>query len=153
MRDESNLNRYSDTDLSEYIPFSENNKLVKIESPTFHVESEHPKMYGAFALYPVYAAAVEATYHNVEKLAFGLEPRHWDTCVTAGTSPEAFEMLLYDEVQWRSDMIFMLQPSEIGELVIISRKDNTNPNVQRLTDWFLSPQGQELVQDVGYVPL
>jgi len=41
----------------------------------------------------------------------------------------------------------------IGEVVIISRKDNTNPNVPLLTEWFLSPQGQELVRDVGYVPL
>jgi phosphate transport system substrate-binding protein len=41
----------------------------------------------------------------------------------------------------------------ISELVIISRKDNTNPNVQRLTEWFLSPQGQELIKNVGYVPI
>ena len=41
---------------------------------------------------------------------------------------------------------------EIGELVIIYRADNTNPNVPRLTEWFLSPQGQGLVRDVGYVP-
>jgi len=41
----------------------------------------------------------------------------------------------------------------IGELVIISRADNTNPNVPKLTEWFLSPQGQQLVRDVGYVPL
>ncbi|MCL2744660.1 MAG: hypothetical protein FWE67_12490, partial [Planctomycetaceae bacterium] len=41
----------------------------------------------------------------------------------------------------------------IGELVIISRADNTNLNVPKLTEWFLSPQGQKLVQDVGYVPL
>jgi len=41
---------------------------------------------------------------------------------------------------------------EIGELVIIYRKDNTNPNVPKLTEWFLSPQGQQLVRDVGYVP-
>jgi phosphate transport system substrate-binding protein len=42
---------------------------------------------------------------------------------------------------------------EIGELVIISRKDNTNPHVPKLIDWFLSPQGQELIKEVGYVPL
>jgi len=41
----------------------------------------------------------------------------------------------------------------ISELVIISRKDNTNPNVSKLTEWFLSPQGQELIQNVGYVPM
>jgi len=40
----------------------------------------------------------------------------------------------------------------IGELVIIYRADNTNPNVPKLTEWFLSPQGQQLVRDIGYVP-
>jgi len=41
----------------------------------------------------------------------------------------------------------------IDEIVIVSRTDNTNPNVTKLAEWFLSPQGQELVKDVGYVPL
>ena len=40
-----------------------------------------------------------------------------------------------------------------GKFVIISHVDNTNPNVPKLTEWFLSPQGQQLVRDVGYVPL
>jgi phosphate transport system substrate-binding protein len=40
----------------------------------------------------------------------------------------------------------------IGQIVIITA-DSENPNVQKLTDWFLSPQGQELVEKVGYVPL
>jgi len=30
---------------------------------------------------------------------------------------------------------------------------NTNPHVPKLTDWFLSPQGQELIENVGYVPM
>lgn len=40
----------------------------------------------------------------------------------------------------------------IGEMMIITA-GSENPNVQKLTDWFLSPQGQELVEKVGYVPL
>ena len=288
-----------DTDLTEYVPFTANNKLVKIESPTLAIDSEHPRIHGAFALYPVYAAAVEATYHNTGGMEF--DPNYGT--VKSGTSPQAFESLLNGE----SDMIFMLQPSEkqlqeakdrrielvithigyeafvffvsmvnpvddltleqirdiyskrttrwnnlggknerilpfqrpegsgsqtamfrvmgdvpmapplqeefregmggivasvadyrnygnaigfsfryyveglfkhdgvkllkingvaptmeniqngsyplIGELVIISRSDNVNPNVQKLTEWFLSPQGQQLVENVGYVPL
>lgn len=31
--------------------------------------------------------------------------------------------------------------------------ENPTPETQKLVDWFLSPQGQQLVQDVGYVPL
>ena len=304
VRDERDRNLYrSDTDLSEYIPFAENNKLVKIESPTLVIDSEHPKIHGAFALYPVYAAAIEATYRNTEKLQFDPDPQHWNASVVAGTSPQAFTALL----NGTSDMIFMARPSGkqlqevkdkgvelvitpigyeafvffvstvnpvddltldqirdiyskkitrwnllggknerilpfqrpegsgsqtamerlmgnapmasplreeyrqlmggivasvadyrnygnalgfsfryyveslykhdgvkllkvngiaptmetiqngsyplIGEMVIISRADNTNPNVPKLTAWFLSPQGQGLVRDVGYVPM
>ena len=34
-----------------------------------------------------------------------------------------------------------------------SRKDNDNPNTQKLIDWVLSKQGQELVEKSGYAPL
>jgi phosphate transport system substrate-binding protein len=283
------------------VPFKEGNKLVKIESPTLAIESDHPKIHGAFALYPLYAAAIEAIYRNTEGLIF--DPQHWNTHVTSGTSPAAFGSLL----DGKNDMIFMAQPSPqqfqkaeakgveliitpigyeafvffvsvvnpvnslameqirdiyskritrwedvggrrerilpfqrpegsgsqtamlhlmsdvpiapplreefhgdmigivlavadyrnygnaigfsfryyvegmfehvdvkllqidgiaptieniqnksyplIGEVVIISRADNTNPNVQKLTEWFLSSQGQQLVRNVGYVPL
>jgi phosphate transport system substrate-binding protein len=294
----------SDTDLSEYEPFKENNKLVKIESLTLVIDSEHPRISGAFALYPIYAAAVEATYRNAESITLYEHVR-------VGTSPQAFETLIDGgwvngkQIGW--DMIFMLQPSEkqlheakdkgieliitpigyeafvffvstvnpvdglsldqirdiyskkvtrwnevggknerilpfqrpegsgsqtamlrvmgdvpiappqkeefrldmggivadvadyrnygnalgfsfryyveglykhdgvkllkingiaptienvqnktyplISEIVIISRKNNTNPHVPKLTEWFLSPQGQELIKNVGYVPL
>jgi len=307
VRDERGTPFRQDTDLTEHIPFAENNKLVKIESPTLIIDSEHPRIHGAFALYPLYAAAVEAIYRNTENLRFRPEHRHQRTHVAVGTSPQAFSALLSDEEQYRSDMLFMAHPSEgqlqqaedagvelvitpigyeafvffvstvnpvdgltldqirdiyskritrwnevggrnerilpfqrpegsgsqtamqrvigdvpmasplqeefrvgmgeivrdvadyrnygnaigfsfryyveglfkhdgvkllningiaptieniqngtyplIGEIVIISRADNTNPNVPKLTEWFLSPQGQQLVQDVGYVPV
>jgi phosphate transport system substrate-binding protein len=304
VRDERRNSFGSDTDLSEYIPFEKNNKLVKIESPTLVIESKHPIINGATALYPVYAAAVEATYRNTELRLFNPRGNHAKNLVVlAGTSPKAFTSLF----KFDSEMVFMAYPSEkqlkeaadkrielvitpigyeafvffvskvnpvddlsldqirdiyskkttrwnavggkreqilpfqrpegsgsqtamlrlmgdvpmappkkeesrgmmgeivsdvadyrnygnaigfsfryyveglfkhdgvkllkingvdpmieniqnksyplIGELVIISRKDCTNPNVQKLTNWFLSPQGQKLVRDVGYVPL
>jgi len=297
-----------DTDLSAYIPFAENNKLVKVESPTLVIESEHPRILGAFSLYPVCAAAVEAIYSNAAQRRFNPAYSENELTTMAGTSSEAFESLLRDNDTWRfkSDMIFMFQPSEkqlqqaadrrielittpigyeafvffvntnnpadnltleqildiyskkitqwnevggknerilpfqrpegsgsqtamlrlmgdvpiisplreefregmggivesvadyrnygnsigfsfrhyvenlykhegikllkingvaptiesiqngsyplISELVIMSRADNTNPNVPKLTEWFLSPQGQKLVRDAGYVP-
>jgi phosphate transport system substrate-binding protein len=94
-----------ETDLSDYQPFSENNKLVKIESPTLAIDSEHPKLHGALALYPVYAAAVEAIYQDVD--IEKLDNRQWDAIVKGGTSPQAFNFL----IAGRSDMLFMLQPS------------------------------------------
>ena len=308
IRDERIRIWHSDTDLSEYIPFKENNKLVKIESPTLVIDSEHPRLHGAFALYPLYAAAVEAIYRNTEEIELDYRQLNRQVShVQVGTSPRAFGTLI-DERDWlRYDMIFMARPSEkqlqeaankgvelvitpigyeafvffvsivnpvdsltleqirdiyskritrweelggsrerilpfqrpegsgsqtamlrlmedvpmtppqreefrdgmggivrdvadyrnygnaigfsfryyveglfkhdgvkllqidgiaptveniqnksyplIGEIVIISRADNTNPNVPKLTEWFLSPQGQQLVRDVGYVPL
>ncbi|WP_434661272.1 PstS family phosphate ABC transporter substrate-binding protein [Klebsiella sp. MISC125] len=32
-------------------------------------------------------------------------------------------------------------------------RENPTPETQKIVDWFVSPQGQRLVQDVGYVPL
>lgn len=39
-----------------------------------------------------------------------------------------------------------------GEMVIVTA-GTENPNVPKLIDWFLSPQGQTLIEQVGYVPL
>ncbi len=36
---------------------------------------------------------------------------------------------------------------------VVYRKDNTNPNVQRLTEWLLSDEGQRLIEACGYVGL
>ncbi|EPR3678863.1 phosphate ABC transporter substrate-binding protein, partial [Escherichia coli] len=32
-------------------------------------------------------------------------------------------------------------------------RENTTSETQKLVEWFLTPQGQSLVEDVGYVPL
>ena len=37
--------------------------------------------------------------------------------------------------------------------VYMVTREHPTPETQKLVDWFLSPQGQRLVQDVGYVPL
>jgi phosphate transport system substrate-binding protein len=41
----------------------------------------------------------------------------------------------------------------IHEFYIVSREDGKNPNVKKLIDWFLSEQGQALIEDVGYIPI
>lgn len=30
---------------------------------------------------------------------------------------------------------------------------NSNPNVKRLMEWILSPQGQDIIEKTGYTPL
>ncbi|MFE4067841.1 ABC transporter ATP-binding protein, partial [Escherichia coli] len=32
-------------------------------------------------------------------------------------------------------------------------RENPTPETQKFVDWFISQQGQQLVEDVGYVPL
>ena len=93
------------TDLSAYVPFSSANKLVVVESPGLCITNDPPLLHGALALYPVYAAAVHATYRDnaiQNHLRF----------VRSGTSPEAFNALLANEEWWKCDMAFMLYPSE-----------------------------------------
>jgi ABC-type phosphate transport system substrate-binding protein len=41
----------------------------------------------------------------------------------------------------------------IKEFVAVSRDDSDNPNVQILIDWLRGPQGQELAEKTGYVPI
>jgi phosphate transport system substrate-binding protein len=37
-------------------------------------------------------------------------------------------------------------------IYMVSTK-NSSENTQKLIDWFVSEQGQELIKDVGYVPI
>ncbi|MDR2756745.1 MAG: substrate-binding domain-containing protein [Planctomycetaceae bacterium] len=87
--------------LFHYKPFSENNQLVKIDSPTLQIDQDHPKIHGALALFPVYAAAVEAVYRNIDA-------KKSNTIIQGGPTPIAFESLL----SGNSDMVFMAMPSE-----------------------------------------
>jgi phosphate transport system substrate-binding protein len=41
----------------------------------------------------------------------------------------------------------------IKTFVAVSREDNDNPNVEILLDWLKGPQGQELAEKTGYVPI
>lgn len=40
----------------------------------------------------------------------------------------------------------------VADVYMVTR-ENPTPETQKLGNWFVSPQGQRLVQDVGYVPL
>lgn len=101
-RDDSAKIVGDETDLRPYVPFSNDNKLVTIEGEIdLRIESDHPRLHGALALYPVYAAAAQGTYGN-------LTAKEAEQIVRAGTSPAAFSSLIYDN----ADMVFMLRPSE-----------------------------------------
>ena len=41
----------------------------------------------------------------------------------------------------------------VAQFYAVYRADDPNENVRRLVDWLLSPEGQKLIEETGYVPL
>ena len=41
----------------------------------------------------------------------------------------------------------------VSDLYVVYRKDDDNPNLRTLIDWILSPEGQKIVEDSGYIPI
>lgn len=88
-----------------YMPFQEDSMLqVLDETPTTEFEGDLPRIDGATALYPVYAAAVEMLYPEQ-----GYDP--FDSEVMVNTTPDAYSNLFDGTV----DAIFAAGPSE-GQL-------------------------------------
>lgn len=91
-----------DVDLSVYQPFAENTKAVSLgEDSTFKIKDKLPKLDGATALYPVYAAFAQAVYPKKDYLLQSGE-------VVSNQTDGAFNGLIKGEV----DIIFMAHPSE-----------------------------------------
>lgn len=91
-----------DVDLSVYQPFAENTKAVSLEEDsTFKIKDKLPKLDGATALYPVYAAFAQAVY---PKKDYPLQSGE----VVSNQTDGAFNGLIKGEV----DIIFMAHPSE-----------------------------------------
>ena len=101
MRFSPSVERMDDTIYtSHYTPFQNGGKLVKIPISTLVIKSEHPRLDGATALYPVYAAAAQATYQNIAS-------ENAQKRVLVSTTPQAYENL----IEGRADIIFCAQPS------------------------------------------
>ncbi len=91
-----------DVDLTRFQPFRENNQLKTLDQPsTLTLSSDLPKMDGATALYPLYAAFAQAVYPQKEySLDYG--------DVIVSKTPEAYKNL----IDGRVDIIFVAGPSE-----------------------------------------
>lgn len=88
--------------LSDYEPFKERTKAVILhEESMLKITDSLPRIDGATALYPLYAAFVQATYPQKE---YNLR----ESEVRGGTTPQAYERLISGEV----DLIFCAQPSK-----------------------------------------
>ncbi|RKQ34726.1 PstS family phosphate ABC transporter substrate-binding protein [Oceanobacillus halophilus] len=112
-----------DVDLSDYLPFTNNTQAVTLEEVSeFKIEDNLPKLDGATALYPVYAAFAQAVYPEEN---YPLE----ESEVVSSQTSYAFDRLLRGE----ADIIFIAHPSEI----------QMNQAKQRGLDLTLTPIGQE----------
>ena len=91
----------SEIALSQYFPFTPDNRLELLkEEPEVTIASQHPRLDGATAAFPVYAAAAQAVYRGLdERSALGI--------VTCSTTPEAYRRLFAGE----TDVFFGAQPS------------------------------------------
>ena len=58
--------------VSEYLPFDENSKIVKLEDASLQLEGDLPVIDGATAAFPVYSAFVHAVYPDTTKLNDGV---------------------------------------------------------------------------------
>ncbi|MUK90134.1 hypothetical protein GMD78_17310 [Ornithinibacillus sp. L9] len=92
-----------EVDLTEYEPFKDGSKVVHLDEPTdFKIEGELPRLDGATALYPLYAAFVQATYPEKTYDVYG------NSEVISTKTPNAYNNLINGEV----DIIFAAGPSE-----------------------------------------
>ena len=94
-----------------YIPFRSESKLIAPKTPpSLQFDHDYPKLDGAEAFVPVYAAAANAIYRKNEKQIGDdnkRDPRE-EAVMRSEATPAAFSSLL----DGRADMIFTLAPSE-----------------------------------------
>lgn len=108
-----------EVDLSAYQPFAENTKAVSLDGiSSLKLTDSLPRIDGATALYPLYAAFVQATYPQKEYDLYESE-------IGGGTTPKAYRRLLDGEV----DMIFCAAPSkeQVEEAAKIGKTFNMIP--------------------------
>ncbi|WP_018751107.1 substrate-binding domain-containing protein [Paenibacillus sanguinis] len=91
-----------EVDMEQYRPFMDHGNLAELEEPsTLKLTSDLPRMDGATALYPLYAAFAQEVYPNRNYPLY-------DSEVSLTQTPEAYKRLIKGEV----DIIFVAPPSE-----------------------------------------
>lgn len=89
-----------------------------------------------------------ASYRNVPN-ALGYSFRYYATKMN---SRENLKLLAINGIEPTVENIRSKRyPFTVDVYMVTAKKPGEN--TQKLIDWFLSPQGQQLVEDVGYVPL
>lgn len=94
--DDQGVNLYN------YQPFKEDARIARLgEEATFKIQGEVPSIDGATALYPLYAAFVEATFPKDNYPPY-------NGLVMSNTTPKAYSRLMNEE----ADLIFCAAPSK-----------------------------------------
>jgi phosphate transport system substrate-binding protein len=94
-----------EVDLRQYEPFAEGSKVVTLdEESALQLKKPLPRLDGATALYPVYAAFVQATYPEKQYPVYGER----ESEVIVSKTPNAYQNLINGEV----DIIFAAGPSD-----------------------------------------
>ncbi len=97
-------------DLNDYQPFSDHNLLATLDQPaTLQIPlGQRPRLDGAIALYPLYAAFVQAAYPPPED-EYKMEYSPYSSDVVAmNNTPEAYWRL----IEGKTDIIFVTNPSD-----------------------------------------
>lgn len=91
-----------EVDMEQYRPFMDHGNLAELSEPaTLKITSDLPRMDGATALYPLYAAIAQEVYPNRDYPLY-------DSEVSLTQTQEAYKRLINGEV----DIIFAAPPSE-----------------------------------------
>ncbi|MHA6530827.1 PstS family phosphate ABC transporter substrate-binding protein [Paenibacillus sp. BAC0078] len=93
-----------EVDLNQYTPFAPDSKAAVLDhTASYHIKDNLPRLDGATALYPLYAAYVQAVYPEGSYNLKGTD----EGTVLCSTTPEAYNRLIAGE----SDIIFAAAPS------------------------------------------
>ena len=109
-------------------------KTAKLdEESTLKISGKLPRLDGATALYPVYAAFAEAVYPENE---------FSEGDVICTNTINAYDGIISGE----RDIIF------VADFFAVTSGEPQG-NSKLLIDWILSEQGQEIIEKTGYTPL
>lgn len=97
-------------DLEPYQPFAPDNRLAKLDEPaTLHIPAaQRPRLDGAVALYPLYAAFAQAVYPPPSADKAHEYIWHLSEVVTMTNTPDAYQRL----IDGKTDIIFVAAPSD-----------------------------------------
>lgn len=131
------VNLTPNINVSEYLPFENDSKIVKLRSETLNFTENAPKIDGAAALFPVYSAFVNATYpegtelsedgifqYNNTSAGYDLLAQK-DTDIFIGVYPSK-EQIDYAE---RNNTTFEYTPIGTEAFVFFVHKDNPIENL------------------------